>query len=66
MMIIELGHAMPDNAYPRDVTSPGPYQQRGVARSQKSSEPSAGRLQPPQPPPKPETGDAPKPTPDLS
>jgi len=28
------GKEVPYNAYPRDVTSPGPYQQPGVARSQ--------------------------------
>lgn len=35
---------MTNNAYPRDVTSPGPYQQRGVAGTQKSSTPQTPRL----------------------
>lgn len=36
------------NRYPRDVTSPGPYQRRGVALSQKTG-PQDGRKKSPPP-----------------
>jgi hypothetical protein len=55
-------YTVPYNVYPRDVTSPGPYQRPGVARSQTSP----ATCDDPQPLPKPQEpdpGDAPKPVP---
>ena len=33
-MVVQQPDQVPNNAYPRDVTSPGPYQRPGVAESQ--------------------------------
>jgi hypothetical protein len=56
---LKPNYTMPYNAYPRDVTSPGPYQQRGVVKSQ-SSAASSGTT----PTQKPDSDPKPKPTAD--
>ncbi len=62
IMSTKPNYATPYNAYPRDVTSPGPYQQRGIAQSQTCPTSSSGDG--PQPAQKRDDSDKPSPAPE--